>query len=207
MEKSEFKDMVEKYKKELMRMAGLTVKAQEINNPVMEDVGPPVSAYDRNDASQNTNTQINQPQNDEIGERDPLPYEEGAPYTGNAAGDDSSLETYQEFLDKNKEYGLLKVQAFAARQALPVSGVKVRVSKNFSDGEKVFFEGETDESGIIDNIKLHTTSKLLSEHPENVLPYAQYDFSAYHENYNTQSANNIQVFQDIKSIQPVRVVP
>lgn len=207
MDKNEFKTMVEKYKSELMKMAGLTVKAQEVNNPSLEENNSQVDNSTMINNTERIQPQTNELQSDVNQGADPLPFEQGAPYTGKAAGDDSLQETYQEFLDQNKEYGLLKVQAFAARQAIPISGVQVIVSKRFSDMDKIFFEGRTDESGIIDNIKLPTTSKLLSERPQDVLPYAEYDFSAFHEIFNTESANNIQIFQDIKSIQPVRVVP
>lgn len=203
MDKNEFKNMVERYKNELIQMAGLTVKALDLKNST-----PQSETTTNTDNTQGTIPQdVMESTTQNNSENQTLPFERWAPYTGKAAGGDSSNETYQTFLDKNKEQGYLKIQAFTARQALPVSGVNIVISKKFSDMEKVFFEGETDESGIIDGITLPAPSKLLSETPENVLPYAEYDISSSYSGYKTQNAPQVQIFQGIKTIQPVQVVP
>ncbi len=116
-------------------------------------------------------------------------------------------ETYQQFIDRNNKQGELKIQAFSAQQAIPVSGVNVKISKKFSDQEKVFFEGTTDDSGIIDGIFLPAPDKELSEHPENSAPYATYNITASHPIYGVELTGNVQVFGDTKAIQPIRVIP
>ncbi len=203
MDKNEFKNMVEKYKSDLMRMAGLKVNAEEIQKTtaVPSQISPEENAAKevQNEENKNQPEQNNAPAKNSL---------EDTSFPEDPAGvtDDSGSNTYQDFMEKNKEYGYLKVQAFAASQALPIEGVKVVVSKKFSDMEKIFFEGVTDESGIIDDIKLPAPSKALSEHPSRILPYSIYNFFAEYPQAETETAPTVQIFQGIKTIQPVRVI-
>lgn len=193
MEKNEFDSLVQKYKEEMMKMAGKKISKDPVSHPIAMNLNATMP-------QNNVNESINQ--NEEV-----LPFEQGAPYSGEESEDVSSNETYSEFLKNNPESGTLKVQAFAAQQALPVGDVSVRVSKKFTDQEKIFFEGITDSTGIIDNIILPSPQKFLSEQPSDILPYAVYDFFASHPTFGTENSNEIQIFQGIKSIQPVRIVP
>ena len=63
-------------------------------------------------------------------------------------------EIYKSFINSNSGVGFLKIRAFAASQAVPISGMSVVVSKNIDDNKVVFFEGVTNESGIIEKISL-----------------------------------------------------
>ncbi len=202
MDKNEFKNMVEKYKNDLMRMAGLEVKAKETPEPeaLVNKLSSEVSKGENQ----------NEGENNTLGQGS-VPTENKAQYTSfpedsEGVTDESGSNTYQDFMDKNKEYGYLKVQAFAGNQSLPIEGVKVIVSKDFSDMEKIFFEGVTDESGIIDDIKLPAPSRGLSEQPSKILPYSNYNFSAKYNQDEIDTAPSVQIFQGIKTIQPVRVI-
>lgn len=79
--------------------------------------------------------------------------------------DFNAPQTYQEFLNQNPAKGTLKIQAFTARQALPVPGVHVIVSKRIGDENHVFFEGTTDESGLIDDITLPAPCEAAPKSP------------------------------------------
>jgi len=65
-------------------------------------------------------------------------------------------EVYQEFMKKNTGRGNLKIRAYAASEALPVSGLKVIVSSEMDGYKMIFFEGVTDASGIIQTLSLPT---------------------------------------------------
>lgn len=126
--------------------------------------------------------------------------------------DSSSVEfnapqTYEEFLNQNPGKGTLKIQAFTARQALPVPGVHIIVSKRIGDEDHIFFEGTTDESGLIDNIVLPAPLRGSSEKPFQPHPFALYDIHADHPSYRQQDLRQAAVFDGVKSIQPVDLFP
>ena len=70
--------------------------------------------------------------------------------------------TYNEFLKENPGRGTLKIRTTSASEALPVSGVNVVVSKEIGDNTYIFYEGQTDSSGMINNIKLPTPVRINS---------------------------------------------
>jgi N-acetylmuramoyl-L-alanine amidase len=117
-----------------------------------------------------------------------------------------TVETLESFLSENDRFGELKIQAFKARMAYPVPSVSISVSRKFSDGEHVFFEGVTDGSGIIDGIKLPAppiVNSLSSHMPENT---AVYTVKAFEPNYN-DITRSVEIFEGIKSIQPLAMTP
>ena len=61
---------------------------------------------------------------------------------------------YIEFLKNNPGKGYLKIRAYQANQAIPVKGLKVLVNKKIDGYNVNFFEGYTNESGVIENISL-----------------------------------------------------
>ena len=71
-------------------------------------------------------------------------------------------EAYQKFMDQNPGRGNLKIRAYAASEALPVSGLKVVVSTDYLGYHMIFFEGVTDASGIIQTLSLPTPSLDLN---------------------------------------------
>lgn len=69
---------------------------------------------------------------------------------------DEKNEMFKDFLKDNPGYGYLKVRASMASEAVPVSDVNVVISLNYKDENIIFFEGKTNESGVIEKIKLPT---------------------------------------------------
>ena len=67
---------------------------------------------------------------------------------------------YQEFIKDNPGQGTLKVRATSASEALPIKDVNIIVSKQIGNDTYIFFEGKTDESGMINNIKLPTPVRI-----------------------------------------------
>ena len=63
-------------------------------------------------------------------------------------------EIYKSFINSNSGVGFLKIRAYAASQAVPISGMNVVVSKDIDGNKVVFFEGVTNESGVIEKISL-----------------------------------------------------
>lgn len=112
--------------------------------------------------------------------------------------------TYAQFLQKNPYVGNLKVQAFRGDQAYPVPGVAVTVSRDFADGNRTFFEGVTDENGIIDGITLPAAPRDESLIPDDPPTTAVYDLAASHPDYRPVNVP-VEIYEGITSIQPLRL--
>ncbi len=174
MDKNEFRNLVEKYKNELLAVAK--------KSPFKNTEPKIMTVNAATDLSQN-----------QIGTIYPNTNE--------------PPETYQQFMDRNNQTGHLKIQAFAAKQTIPVDKVHIKISRKFTDEEKTFFEGETNSSGIIENIELPAPAEALSEKPSDTIPYSTYDVSASHPNFSLKFPPNVQIFSNTKAILPVRLVP
>lgn len=106
---------------------------------------------------------------------------------------------------EDNSFGTLKVQVFAAQQVYPISSARVIVRPGGED--RIIFEGYTDSSGIVDNIKLPTPGKSLSGSPGRIKPYAQYDVFVTQPNFVSRNYLGVPVFSGVESIQTVRLVP
>lgn len=79
---------------------------------------------------------------------------------------------YQTFLKENPGRGTLKIRATSANEALPIKDVNIVVSKKIGNNTIIFFDGQTDDSGMINNIKLPTPTAIQSdEEPPNFTSY------------------------------------
>ncbi len=118
--------------------------------------------------------------------------------------EDDKPMTYAEFLAENPYRGYLKIQAFRGNQAFPVPDVQVRISRRFTDGERTFFEGTTDENGIINGIELPAPSRDDSLSPDGPITTAVYDLSAQHPLYQSMYSE-LEIYEGITAIQPLRL--
>ena len=105
-----------------------------------------------------------------------------------------------EFKKDNPEKGTLRVQAFRGNKVLPVANVYVKVSKVLDGKPYVFFEGETDASGIIDPIILPAPPKAFSLDPSSERKAATYLLQAEHPQF-LPIEKEVCIYPDIKSIQ------
>lgn len=113
--------------------------------------------------------------------------------------------SYEEFLQQNPFTGRLKVQAFRGAQAYPVPHVQVTISRSFTGGDRVFFEGFTDQNGLIDGIELPAPPRgdsLTANGPVNT---AVYDLVATHPSYITLRATP-EVYEGVTAIQPLQMM-
>lgn len=114
--------------------------------------------------------------------------------------------SYSDFLTENNTSGTLQIRAYKAREAFPVPGVRVVIFRNFSDGEKVFFSGITDENGIIDNIELPAPPRANSLNFSTPDKVALYELKAILSNYESIE-KEIEIFDSIETIQPLIMRP
>lgn len=117
------------------------------------------------------------------------------------------LESYEGFLLQNPKKGELRIQATAGGRAVPIAGAEVTVSKTFTDGSQIFATAVTDASGIVDGIALPAPDKSQSQNPSGDAPYSVYTVTVSHPGYRSEIYTQVPIFDGIKSIQPVRLIP
>ena len=114
----------------------------------------------------------------------------------------------EDFEARNGSRGTLRVQVFAADRSFPVSGAEVIVEVPFLSGSRELFRGRTDRDGIADGISLPAPDKNLSLDEDNTKePFALYNVRVSHPDYAVGEYSNVPVFDSVKSIQPVELVP
>ena len=110
---------------------------------------------------------------------------------------------YQNFILANPKEGYLKIRAYTAREALPISNLKITVSKTIDNNLIIFYEGVTNSSGIIEKINLPApplTANNLDK-PSSI----SYDIKAeYQANENIYRIN---IYENIYVIQTINLVP
>lgn len=174
----DFNDMIEKYRHELLEFSKQMPLPQERD---FEQV-----------MAKNVQPTEESPQEDEVKDHIII-----KPYSD-----------YEDFVERNGSSGKLRVQVFAADRSFPISGANVTVSVPFLIGSKELFRGKTDADGIIDNITLPAPNKALSLDEGNTLePFALYNVKVTHPDYADGDYASIPVFDSVKSIQPVELVP
>lgn len=110
---------------------------------------------------------------------------------------------YQEFLKENPENGILKVQVFMANQAIPIANVNILIEKEISNETLVFFNGMTNESGIIEAISLPAPKIEDNDIPK----YVSYQLIVKHPNYQGPTTYTIPIYSGQKMLQYVVLKP
>lgn len=175
-------DMIEKYRQELVEFS----RQMPVHNDEYRDFVP-ANAAPIQEANNNEN-------NDEEEVNDIIVIR---PYRDN-----------EDFEARNGSSGSLRVQVFAADRSFPVSNARVRVTVPFLTGSRELFDGRTDADGIVENITLPAPNKSLSLDEDNTSePFALYNITIDHPNYAESVFSNVPIFDSVKSIQPVELVP
>ncbi len=116
-----------------------------------------------------------------------------------------NTESYQKFIQANPSNGYLKIRASAASQALPISGVKIVVSKIIDGNNIIFFEGVTDSSGVIERITL--PAPKLSSNDLTTPPSTTYDIKATYEKDKLDAIYKVNIYENIYVVQTINIVP
>ncbi|MDD6275668.1 MAG: hypothetical protein PUB20_02430 [Clostridia bacterium] len=197
---SSIEDMIEKYRRELMDFAMQNSEHNVEAELDYNEVIPTMATPEEQSVNAAIQTQAAaQPQVDPYLRvpRSPVPATVPRKY-----------KDYEDFIARNPSSGLLKVQVFAADESFPISNAFVEVTTNLEDGERTMFTGYTDIDGIIDNIRLPAPSSSFSLNENNTTePYSLYNITVSHPNFSKAQYENAPVFDSIKSVQPVELVP
>ena len=121
--------------------------------------------------------------------------------------DESYMNTnsYTKFISENPAEGYLKIRAYAANQAVPIAGVKIIISKIIDDNKVIFYEGETNESGIIENITLPAPKQNSDD--LDIPSKTAYDISAKYTPDNLDRNYKANIYEGLKVIQTIIIVP
>ena len=103
----------------------------------------------------------------------------------------------------NTGTGILKIEASTASGAYPLSGVMITIYKLFGNDKVIFYEGETNESGIIESIVLPTKKMEGEVLGVSDISFTTYDLIAKYPKYNIEKNYDVSIFDDVKVIQPV----
>lgn len=111
---------------------------------------------------------------------------------------------YMNFINDNPGIGYLKIRAYSANQAIPVKGLKIFVNKKINGYNVNFFEGYTNESGVIENISLPTP--IINSNDLVAPKSTSYEINA---TLNDETILNfiVNVYDKLYVIQNISVVP
>jgi len=114
-------------------------------------------------------------------------------------------QLYQNFIEQNPSQGFLRIRAYAASQALPISGLRVIVSKILDNNKVIFFDGITNTSGIIEKITL--PAPRLNPNNQEIPIATTYDIEAIYTPDNINRKYYVNMYENIYAVQNINVVP
>ena len=114
-------------------------------------------------------------------------------------------DLYQNYLKDNPTTGRLKIRAYAANQAVPISGMNIIIYKIIDENKVIFYEGNTNESGVIEKINLPTP--VLNSNDTIVPNKATYLLNASYTKDNINLNYEINMYENICVVQNINVVP
>ena len=112
---------------------------------------------------------------------------------------------YKEFINKNPSNGYLRIRAYSANEALPVQGLKVIISTEFNGNNIIFFEGETNNSGLIDRISLPAPKSITNN--LDVPDKTTYEILATYPEENLNTVYSVNMYEGICVVQNINVAP
>lgn len=126
--------------------------------------------------------------------------------------DFSSVDSTESFPEDNPAdmsgQGYLQVEVTAASGVVPIRDAAVIITENSGDSEALVGMAVTDENGATPVIPLSAPSQSFSEAPDpSERPYSEYNISVYKRGFYTVPKLTVPIFDTIKSIQPVSLIP
>lgn len=114
-------------------------------------------------------------------------------------------EIYQKFLSENSSRGYLNIRAYAASQAIPISGLRIVVSTTIDNNKVIFFEGSTNSSGIIGGISL--PAPKLDPNNLDAPNKTTYEIQATYTPDNITQIYKVNMYENVSVIQNINIVP
>ncbi|MBD5145207.1 MAG: hypothetical protein HDT21_04740 [Ruminococcus sp.] len=126
--------------------------------------------------------------------------------------DFSSVDTGENFTGENPTdmsgQGYLQIEVTTASGAIPVRDATVIITEQNDGVDSLIGMVITDENGTTPIVPLAAPSQSFSESPDPAeRPYSEYNISVYKKGFYSIPKLTVPVFDTIKSIQPVSVIP
>ena len=112
---------------------------------------------------------------------------------------------YQEFIRENPGEGFLRIRAYGASQAVPIGGLRIVVSMMVDNNKIIFFDGVTNDSGVIEKISLPTP--IINDDTEVIPKTITYDIEAIYPADNLKRRYVVNMYQNVYAVQNINVVP
>lgn len=113
-------------------------------------------------------------------------------------------DSYKNFMANNPDNSYLKIQASRANSAIPVSDVEVIISHIIDEYKVIFFDGKTNESGIIENISLPVPK---SDPNDLDIPLSTtYNIEAIYTKENLDILYKAKMFPGVDAVQNIDIV-
>lgn len=104
--------------------------------------------------------------------------------------------------------GYLQVWTTTAREAVPVAGAHITVTREVDGQEAIDFIGETDRSGRTAWVPLAAAGAALSQSPDATVPtYTPYNVAVYAAGYYRVENRGLPMYSGVKAVWPVRLIP
>ena len=111
---------------------------------------------------------------------------------------------YQDFLKNNPSQGSLSIRVYTASQAVPISNLKVVVSKVIGNNRVVFFEGYSDASGVVSKIDL--PAPKLNKDDLEIPSSTTYDVLAIYIPDNVNENFKVDIFENVNVVQNINII-
>ena len=106
-----------------------------------------------------------------------------------------------DFFREHPGQGSLRVQVSTGRGTFPVPGARVEVSRDMDSGRQIFYQAETDSSGIVQDITLPALE--LSDRAGGTV----YQVWVEHPDYLPVMGQNIEIYPGVETLLPVALRP
>lgn len=193
MDDMSLKEMIEKYKRELIEFSN-AIKDKAVEMYEEEAVSTGYRPAQSMMTPEDPNSEITQL--------------EGTNTSGfNSGRTEKKYKTYDEFLRDNPSFGTLRIQASIANQSYPVADALVEVRKELENSSYLIYSGKTDESGVYGPVRLNAPLKEISEEFSDKIPFANYLVNVKKDGFITMVYRNLPVFPGVESNQDVNMIP
>ena len=116
-----------------------------------------------------------------------------------------NTETYKKYMENNPGRGTLMIRASAAKEAIPIQNLNITVSKIIDNYNVIFFEGKTDNSGMINNLSLPTPAQNLND--LTIPASTTYEINAVSEEKNIKQIYKVNMYNNICVVQNINIIP